>query len=48
MQRVVERTEVSLPRYLESLPEYQSIKLNIFNTYRDTVLGRIFTNDANN
>jgi DNA (cytosine-5)-methyltransferase 1 len=34
--------------YLESLPEYQSIKLNIFNTYRDTVLGRIFTNDANN
>jgi DNA (cytosine-5)-methyltransferase 1 len=33
--------------YLESLPEYKSIKLNIFNTYRDTVLGRIFTNDTN-
>jgi DNA (cytosine-5)-methyltransferase 1 len=31
--------------YLESLPEYKSIKLNIFNTYRDTVLGRIFTDD---
>lgn len=27
--------------YLQSLPEYQSIKLNIFDTYRDTVLGRI-------
>jgi DNA (cytosine-5)-methyltransferase 1 len=33
--------------YLESLPEYKSIKLNIFNTYRDTVLGRIFTDDTN-
>lgn len=28
--------------YLESLPEYQPIKLNIFNTFRDTVLGRIY------
>lgn len=28
--------------YLESLPEYKPIKLNIFNTFRDTVLGRIF------
>lgn len=28
--------------YLESLPEYKMIKLNIFNAYRDTVLGRIF------
>jgi DNA (cytosine-5)-methyltransferase 1 len=28
--------------FLESLPEYKPIKLNIFNTYRDTVLGRIF------
>ena len=27
--------------YLESLPEYLPVKLNIFNTYRDTVLGRI-------
>ena len=27
--------------YLESLPEYVPIKLNIFQTYRDTVLGRI-------
>jgi DNA (cytosine-5)-methyltransferase 1 len=27
--------------YLESLPEYKPIKLNIFNTYRDTVLGRV-------
>ena len=25
--------------YLESLPEYKSVKLNIFNTFRDTVLG---------
>ena len=28
--------------YLESLPEYVPIKLNIFNTFRDTVLGRVF------
>lgn len=27
--------------YLQSLPEYVPIKLNIFNTYRDTLLGRI-------
>lgn len=27
--------------YLESLPEYQHINLNIFRTYRDTVLGRV-------
>lgn len=27
--------------YLESLPEYKPIKLNIFNTFRDTVLGSI-------
>jgi DNA (cytosine-5)-methyltransferase 1 len=34
-------------QYLESLPEYKSIKLNIFNTYRDTVLGRVFTEYTN-
>ena len=28
--------------YLESLPEYKPIKLNIFNSFRDTVLGRIY------
>ena len=28
--------------YLESLPEYKPIKLNIFNTFRDTVLGSVF------
>ena len=28
--------------YLESLPDYIPIKLNIFNTYRDTVLGKIW------
>ena len=28
--------------YLESLPEYKPIKLNIFNTFRDTVLGRVY------
>lgn len=28
--------------YLESLPEYIHIKLNIFRTYRDTLLGRVF------
>lgn len=27
--------------YLESLPEYKMVKLNIFNAYKDTVLGRI-------
>lgn len=27
--------------YLESLPEYRPIKLNIFNTFRDTVLGSV-------
>lgn len=28
--------------YLESLPKYKMVKLNIFNAYRDTVLGRVF------
>lgn len=28
--------------FLQSLPDYVPIKLNIFNTYCDTVLGRIF------
>ena len=28
--------------FLESLPEYKPIKLNIFNTFRDTVLGSVF------
>lgn len=28
--------------YLESLPEYTHINLNIFRTYRDTLLGRVF------
>ncbi len=32
--------------YLESLPEYKMVKLNIFNAYRDTVLNRIFENEA--
>lgn len=27
--------------FLESLPDYKPIKLNIFNTYRDTLLGRV-------
>lgn len=27
--------------YLKSFPEYKSVKLNIFNTYRDTVLGSV-------
>lgn len=31
--------------YLESLPEYKPIKLNIFNTFRDTVLGRVCKNN---
>ena len=30
--------------YLESLPEYVQINLNIFHTYRDTLLGRVFKN----
>ena len=30
--------------YLESLPEYIHISLNIFRTYRDTFLGRVFEN----
>ena len=30
--------------YLESLPSYAMIKLNIFNTYRDTVLGKVMDN----
>ena len=29
--------------YLESLPEYKQIKLNIFNTFRDTVLGHVLS-----
>ena len=28
--------------YLESLPEYKMVKLNIFNAYRDTLLGSVF------
>ena len=28
--------------YLESLPEYKMVRLNIFNAYRDTILGRVF------
>ena len=28
--------------YLESLPEYKKVKLNIFNAYRDTMLGSVF------
>ena len=31
--------------YLESLPEYKPIKLNIFNTFRDTVLGSVYQQD---
>lgn len=27
--------------YLESLPEYVHVNLNIFRTYRDTLLGRV-------
>lgn len=30
--------------YLESLPEYVHVNLNIFRTYRDTLLGRIMEN----
>ena len=29
--------------YLHSLPEYKALKLNMFNTYCDTTLGRIMT-----
>ena len=32
--------------YIQSLPEYTPIKLNIFNTYRDTTLGRIMKDCA--
>ena len=28
--------------YLENLPEYKKVKLNIFNAYRDTMLGSVF------
>lgn len=28
--------------YLESLPEYKSVKLNIFNAFRDTILGSVY------
>ena len=28
--------------YLESLPEYKPIKLNIFNAFRDTILGSVY------
>lgn len=31
--------------YLESLPEYVKVRLNIFNTYRDTVLGSVLPED---
>ncbi len=31
--------------YLESLPSYVMIKPNIFNTYRDTVLGKVMDGD---
>ncbi len=27
--------------YLESLPDYKPIKLNIFNSFRDTILGSV-------
>lgn len=30
--------------YLESLPNYIMMKPNIFNTYRDTLLGRVMNN----
>lgn len=32
--------------YLESLPEYKPVKLNIFNTFRDTILGSILQPNA--
>lgn len=28
--------------YLESLPEYKPVKLNIFNAFRDTILGSVY------
>ena len=28
--------------YLTQLPDYVAVRLNMFNTYRDTVLGSIF------
>lgn len=28
--------------YLESLPEYKQVKLNIFNAFRDTILGSVY------
>lgn len=28
--------------YLDSLPDYKLVRLNIFNTYTDTVLGKVF------
>lgn len=31
--------------YLKSLPDYVPVKLNIFNTYRDTLLGSVFEKD---
>lgn len=34
--------------YLESLPSYLMIKPNIFNTYRDTVLGKVMDGDIKN
>jgi len=30
--------------YLCSLPDYEQVKLNIFNTYRDTLLGSVVKN----
>ena len=30
--------------FIQSLSEYVPIKLNIFNTYRDTLLGKIIEN----
>lgn len=32
--------------FLQSLSQYQAVKLNIFNTYRDTVLGSIWNLDS--
>lgn len=32
--------------YLQSLPEYLPVKLNIFNTYRDTLLGSIMSDSS--
>lgn len=33
--------------YLESLPEYVPVSLNIFRAYRDTLLGKVFRDKAN-